>query len=259
MSAVMHGPLQRGGAGNRALNYAIVASVAFHGALLLALSAERQARREAVAPGPIVARLAPPVPVSQPPQQPAQPEPPKPRVEPPPKPAPPVVKPVPLPKASPSPRKEASVSPPPVAPPQPAPPSAEPSPSAPAAPAAPSAPAAAARADPQPSPSPSSSDGTLEIYRMELMRMARNYKRYPRVALDNNWEGRVIVRMVIGANGMIASLTVVSSAGHEILDKQALDMLQKAKPRVQIPPALRGKEFSIEIPVIYNLKDQASG
>ncbi len=89
--------------------------------------------------------------------------------------------------------------------------------------------------------------------------MARKYKRYPRAALDNNWEGRAIVRMVIGANGMIASLTVVSSAGHEILDKQALDMLQKAKPRVQIPAGLRGKEFAIEIPVIYNLKDQASG
>ena len=94
---------------------------------------------------------------------------------------------------------------------------------------------------------------------MDLMRMARNYKRYPRVALDNNWEGRVVVRMAIGANGMIASISVLTSAGHEVLDKQALDMIQKAKPRVQIPAALRGREFVIEIPVIYNLKDQASG
>jgi protein TonB len=263
MSAVMNGPLQRGGAGNRALNYAIIASVAFHGALLFLLSLERQAKREAVAPGPIVARLVSPAPapVQPPAPAPAQPEPPKPRAEPA-KPVAPVVKPVPLPKQTPLPRKEASVQPPApsAAPPQPAAPPAEAAPAAPPAPVTPSPPAAAGRVDPQPgAPAPSTADGTLEIYRMELMRMARNYKRYPRVALDNNWEGKVVVRMVIGANGMIASLSVRSSAGHEILDKQALDMLQKAKPRVQIPPALRGREFSIEIPVIYNLKDQDSG
>ena len=259
----MNGPLQRGGAGNRALNYAIIASVAFHGALLFLFSLERQARRETAAPGPIVARLVSPAPapVQPPAPAPVQAEPPKPRAEPPPKPVPPVVKPVPVPRPAPVPRKEASVQPaPPVAPPQPAAPSGETAPAAPPAAATPSAPSGSARTDPQPSaPAPSAADGTLEIYRMELMRMARNYKRYPRVALDNNWEGKVVVRMVIGANGMIASLTVTSSAGHEILDKQALDMLQKAKPRVQIPAALRGKEFAIEIPVIYNLKDQGAG
>jgi len=143
----------------------------------------------------------------------------------------------------------------PSAPPQPAAPSvAAPAPAAPAPP--PSAPVAGV--DPQPSP-PSSDAGTLEKYRIDLMSEARRYKRYPRVALDNNWEGRVVVRMVVGANGMISSISVVSTAGHEVLDKQALDMIQKAKPRVQIPAALRGREFTIEIPVIYSLKDQDSG
>jgi protein TonB len=94
---------------------------------------------------------------------------------------------------------------------------------------------------------------------MDLMRMARTYKRYPRVAMDNNWEGRVVIRMVIGSNGMISTISVLNSAGHEVLDKQALDMIQKAKPRVQIPAALRGKEFTLEIPVIYSLKEADAG
>jgi protein TonB len=102
---------------------------------------------------------------------------------------------------------------------------------------------------------PVADSGSLDSYRLDLLRMARQYKRYPRVAMDNNWEGRVVIRMVIGANGMISALTIVTSAGHEILDKQAIDMLQKAKPRVQIPAALRGKEFALEIPVIYSLKE----
>jgi hypothetical protein len=36
-------------------------------------------------------------------------------------------------------------------------------------------------------------------------------------------------------------------------------MIQKAKGGVLIPPTLRGKEFTLEIPVIYSLKDQDSG
>jgi protein TonB len=112
--------------------------------------------------------------------------------------------------------------------------------------------------DPQPSvPAQSAPDtGSLDDYRLELMQVARKYKRYPRAAMDNNWEGRVVVRMVVGANGMIASIGIANSTGHEVLDKQALDMIQKAKGGVLIPPALRGKEFTLEIPVIYNLKDQ---
>jgi protein TonB len=257
----MNGPLQRGGASQRAFHFAVLASLVFHGSLLFLFSLDKQAKRESAAPGPIIARLVAPAAAPPPAPTPPQPEPAKPRAEPAPKPpVQPVIKPAPAPKPSPVPspvRRETSTPPVQSAPPQPASPSAaEPAPAAPAAPSAP-----VSRTDPQAAApaAPSADTGTLEIYRMDLMRMARNYKRYPRVALDNNWEGRVVVRMVIGANGMIASISVLTSAGHEVLDKQALDMIQKAKPRVQIPAALRGREFSLEIPVIYNLKDQASG
>lgn len=256
----MTGPLQRGGASQRAFHYAVLASLAVHGSLLFLFSLDKQAKRESPAPGPIVARLVAPAAAPPPAPTPPQPEPPKPRADPPPKPpVQPAVKPAPAPKPSPVPspvRRETSTPAVPSAPPQPASPAAEPAPAAPAAPSAP-----VARTDPQAAApaAPSADAGTLETYRMDLMRMARNYKRYPRVALDNNWEGRVVVRMAIGANGMIASISVLTSAGHEVLDKQALDMIQKAKPRVQIPAALRGREFVIEIPVIYNLKDQNAG
>ena len=59
------------------------------------------------------------------------------------------------------------------------------------------------------------------------MSAARRYKRYPRIAMDNNWEGKVEVRMVVGANGMISSITIRSGTGHEVLDQQALDMIRK--------------------------------
>jgi protein TonB len=256
MSAVMNAGMHRPAASNRAFHYAVLGSLLFHGVLLFAFSMHRESKNRPVSSAPIVAHLA------QPPSPPApapQPEPPKPRVEEPPPPPPrvkPVAKPSPVPlRRVPAPAAE----PPPVQSPPPV--QRAPVDAAPATPVAPSPAAPAARVDPQPAPPAQSTPdtGSLDDYRVELMRVARKYKRYPRAAMDNNWEGRVVVRMVVGANGMISSISIAASTGHEVLDKQALDMIQKAKGGVLIPPALRGKEFTLEIPVIYSLKDQGPG
>lgn len=251
---------------DRAFHYAVVFSIALHGALLAALSTLPEPRTRAPAPGPIIARLVQPAPPATPTAAP-RPE----RVEPTmeeKKPAPslkpvPAAKPRPLSKAEPkSPAKAA-----PTTPSAPAPESmAEASPSPPAtsaapAPAAPSE-GAVARAEPVPAPAAPSADtfdaGSLAQYRLQLISAARKYKRYPRAAMDNNWEGDVVVRMVIGANGMISALSVKSSSGHEVLDRQALEMFRQATRAVTVPPALRGKEFAIELRAIYSLKDEES-
>ena len=72
--------------------------------------------------------------------------------------------------------------------------------------------------------------------------------------MDKGWQGRVEIRLVVGANGMIQSSLVKASSGYEILDNQALDMVMKAKPLTPIPAALRGREFSVDIPVIFDLQ-----
>ena len=97
--------------------------------------------------------------------------------------------------------------------------------------------------------------GTLAQYRLALISAARRFKRYPRVALDNDWQGKVEIRIVIDASGAIATLSVRSSAGHPLLDRQALEMIERAKEMALIPPALRGKEFSVDIPVVFSLRE----
>ena len=87
------------------------------------------------------------------------------------------------------------------------------------------------------------------------MDLARRYKRYPRVAQDNNWEGRVELRIVIGEDGAISSLTVKKGAGRSVLDEEAIAMIRTAKSKATIPPALRGKAFSFEFPVDFFLKE----
>ncbi len=133
-----------------------------------------------------------------------------------------------------------------------------------AAPAsAPSAAASQARAAPQPPVAATTAPGarvgseadtgTLEQYRLALIVATRRYKRYPAIAMEKGWQGRVEVHMVIGVNGMVASASIKTSSGHEVLDNQALDMLKKGKTTVPIPASLRGREFSIDVPVIFNL------
>lgn len=116
--------------------------------------------------------------------------------------------------------------------------------------AAPSAPQPAAAAASGPDP------GTIARYRLELMQVAPRYKRYPRIAQDNNWEGRVELRIAIGGDGAISSFTVRKSTGRAVLDDEAQAMLRTAHANVAVPPALRGAAFNLDIAVDFFLKEE---
>lgn len=45
---------------------------------------------------------------------------------------------------------------------------------------------------------------------------------YPLLAKQNSWEGRVIIRVYISAEGICDSATIAQSSGHDILDNAAL-------------------------------------
>ncbi len=88
------------------------------------------------------------------------------------------------------------------------------------------------------------------------MDVARRYKKYPRIAQENNWEGRVELRIAIGEDGAISSLTVKKGTGRTVLDDEAQAMIRTAKSKITIPPALRGTAFNLEIAVDFFLKDE---
>jgi len=100
---------------------------------------------------------------------------------------------------------------------------------------------------------------SLAQYRLQLIGAARKYKRYPRLAMENNWEGDVVVRMAFGGNGLLAGLSIQSSSGYALLDQQALEMFRQAAKSIEVPPGLRGRDFSFEVRAIYSLRDQDSG
>ena len=252
---------------NRALLACVVASILLHAAVLFIGPRMREAPPAPSAPKILTAILAPGVAVPQarvaPQPEPPQPVPVPPRPEAKPKAEAPkevLTRPTPAPaapKVAPPPDPDSAVSriapaPAPVQPVAPAPVAPPPPVAAPSAPV-PQAPAASAGEGARPSPGGDDA-GSLAQYRMALIGAANKYKRYPAQAMERGWTGKVVIRMAIGANGMTQNTTVVSSSGHDLLDNTALDMVKKGKPLAQIPPALRGKEFTVDVPVIFDLQ-----
>lgn len=234
---------------NRALGVALLASLALHGALFLALPALREAQqRRTAASEPILVRLtepqakpavstAPPQPIheAQKSISPSR----APKLQPQVRPTP--TQTAPAQPLSTEPRAESEVAPAPLQ----AAPVRQPV----------QATAGLSSADALPAQAtPEAPDaGTLAQYRLAVISAAKRYKRYPRVAQDNNWQGRVEIRMAIGANGAISDLSVRASTGHVVLDQQALEMIERANAMAPIPPALRGKHFVVDIPVVFSL------
>ena len=220
---------------NRVFGYALLASIVLH-VFLLAFQWPQLGdalKHPVEVLAPIVARLMEPPPPPAPPAS-----------------APPVEEPVAAaPKPAPAPRIEPEKTreaPPVVAAPAPAP--------------APVPPVAAAKPQPAPAvPAVPDAASLIARYRAALLAEASRHKRYPLVALDNGWEGEVVVRMAIAADGSLAALSVKSSSGHAALDRQAVEMFRKAGTEVPLPDALRGRQFSLELRAVFNLKDQASG
>jgi protein TonB len=237
---------------NRAFHYAVLASLALHALLLFAFpDLIDTARRAASIPPQIIARLMAPEPAPAP----AAPVEPVRREAPPPK---KTAKPAPA-EAPPAPEL-APVPAPVLATPQPAPVLAPPVQAA--TPSAPPSPPVAA-IEPQPAALPQASSQppaqapeslSRDQYRVQLIDEARRYKRYPPLARENNWQGDVRVGVAIAANGR-PSVTLRGSSGYEVLDRQALEMFTQAARAVPIPPALRGKEFALEVRAVYGLED----
>lgn len=94
----------------------------------------------------------------------------------------------------------------------------------------------------------------FDAYRLALISAAKRYKRYPVQAMERGWEGRVEIRVVVDANGTVKSTLVKSSSRYQILDKQALDMVRRALDALtEVRPAPRGREFTVDVPVIFEL------
>jgi protein TonB len=76
---------------------------------------------------------------------------------------------------------------------------------------------------------------------------------YPDIAMDNGWEGKVLMKVHVLASGKPDSVTVVKSSGKPVLDSEAVRTVKKWS----FVPAKRGStpiDGWVTIPISFNLQ-----
>lgn len=108
---------------------------------------------------------------------------------------------------------------------------------------------------PPPAPSQADMDDARNQYGNSLWGAISKQKKYPKIAQMRGWEGEVIVELQLDGNGKLKSKRIAQSSGHETLDKQALEMVEKAMPFPLPPEVLRNNSFTITVPVPFKLEN----
>lgn len=86
-----------------------------------------------------------------------------------------------------------------------------------------------------------------------IWRQVAQLKHYPHVARLNRWEGTVLIRAVIRADGSLGDLEVERSSGHAVLDEDAMELLRRASP-LSLQYDLGRPQLTIRIPINYELE-----
>jgi len=97
-------------------------------------------------------------------------------------------------------------------------------------------------------------DDARSKYGNSLWGAISKHKKYPKIAAMRNWQGEAIVELELDGNGKLKSKKIIQSSGHDVLDRQALEMVEKALPFPAPPDVLRGNNFTITVPVPFKLE-----
>jgi protein TonB len=76
---------------------------------------------------------------------------------------------------------------------------------------------------------------------------------YPRVALREGWQGKVILKVKVLPDGKVGGAVVQQSAGHDVLDEACLDIVKKW---MFVPATQGGKPIAgwVSVPFEFNIK-----
>jgi protein TonB len=85
-----------------------------------------------------------------------------------------------------------------------------------------------------------------------LGRRIKELTRYPSSARLNGSEGKVVLRVVLRADGHLVDVVVHRSSGHEVLDRAAMETVRLACP-IHMKQALSAAEVAVYVPIVYSL------
>ncbi len=100
---------------------------------------------------------------------------------------------------------------------------------------------------PKPSPNPAAVAALLR-------RALQQHFHYPVIALQNSWEGKVVLGVSVTADGEVSTAQVLKESGFRILDRAALHAVNDIGRLPTASPLLAGQTLTFRVPVAYRLR-----
>ena len=91
-------------------------------------------------------------------------------------------------------------------------------------------------------------------YKQKIAARLHKNKRYPLRVRTNNWSGTSKVAFTISAGGQVLNKKLIRSSGYQILDREALNLIDRCEPFPPIPPELELDQMLIVVPITFDLK-----
>lgn len=106
-----------------------------------------------------------------------------------------------------------------------------------------------------PMPGASSRDShALPNWTSQLVARLERYKRYPSDAQSRGETGVVRLAFSVDRGGRVHNARVVGSSGSRLLDRETLELVERASPLPVPPSELSGSQIAIVVPVRYNIR-----
>ena len=91
------------------------------------------------------------------------------------------------------------------------------------------------------------------VYFARLRQRIQELLRYPTVARRRGVTGTVHLEIAVEPDGAIATVSVIASSSHEILDRAAVDAARSV-PRLPFPSDVRPRALKVRLPVVFELQ-----
>jgi len=89
-----------------------------------------------------------------------------------------------------------------------------------------------------------------------LLSWLDRHKEYPWSARRRGMQGQVVLRLAVARSGKVAETAIETSSGAEVLDRAALDMVERASPLPPLPASVPGDVAEFRVPVSFALSQR---
>jgi len=97
-------------------------------------------------------------------------------------------------------------------------------------------------------------EAALNDFSNILARHIAKFKLYPKIAQMRGWQGELVLEVKLNGDGALISSKIIKGSGFDVLDNEGLEMVKRASPFPIPPEILKGKSFSILVPIRFKLE-----